>query len=113
MAGTVRKGKREWARAVCVERTCGTVELSVEYKVAVMTACVVLYKAKVVREKGRWVERRLDGISAGGQGGVWGKEGNARCREDVDGAYVSIVGLTLEVCGPCVCEKLGIAIILD
>jgi acyl-coenzyme A thioesterase PaaI-like protein len=40
------------------EHTCATSDLNVKYKQAVTTPCVLLVRAKVVREKGRWIETR-------------------------------------------------------
>jgi acyl-coenzyme A thioesterase PaaI-like protein len=40
------------------EHTCATSDLNVKYKQAVATPCVLLVRAKIVREKGRWIETR-------------------------------------------------------
>jgi acyl-coenzyme A thioesterase PaaI-like protein len=40
------------------EHTCATSDLNIKYKQAVSTPCVLLLRAKVVREKGRWIETR-------------------------------------------------------
>jgi acyl-coenzyme A thioesterase PaaI-like protein len=40
------------------EHTCATSDLNIKYKQAISTPCVLLIRAKVVREKGRWIETR-------------------------------------------------------
>jgi acyl-coenzyme A thioesterase PaaI-like protein len=40
------------------KHTCATVDLSIKYKQAVSTPCVLLVRAKIVKEKGRWIETR-------------------------------------------------------
>jgi acyl-coenzyme A thioesterase PaaI-like protein len=56
------------------EHTCATSDLSVKYKQAVTTPCILVCRAKIVREKGRWIETR--GWVEDGQGNVlaegWG-----------------------------------------
>lgn len=51
------------------DNTCATADLNVKYKLAVTTPCVLLCRAKVVRQKGRWVETR--GWIEDGQGKVF------------------------------------------
>lgn len=51
------------------EHTCATSDLNVKYKKAITTPCVLLVRAKVVREKGRWIETR--GWIEDGQGTVF------------------------------------------
>jgi acyl-coenzyme A thioesterase PaaI-like protein len=67
------------------ENTSATSDLNVKYKSAVTTPCILLVRAKIVREKGRWVETK--GWVEDGQGKVfaegWGafvmsKVGNAK-----------------------------------
>jgi acyl-coenzyme A thioesterase PaaI-like protein len=38
--------------------TCATSDLQVKYKAAVSTPCVLVCRAKVVKEKGRWIETK-------------------------------------------------------
>ncbi|KAH7406543.1 HotDog domain-containing protein [Phaeosphaeria sp. MPI-PUGE-AT-0046c] len=40
------------------EHTCATSDLNVKYKQAISTPCILLVRAKIVREKGRWIETR-------------------------------------------------------
>ncbi|KAF2996236.1 hypothetical protein E8E13_003371 [Curvularia kusanoi] len=49
--------------------TCATVDLSVKYKIAVATPCVLLCRGKMVRKKGRWIE--TVGWVEDGQGKVY------------------------------------------
>jgi acyl-coenzyme A thioesterase PaaI-like protein len=67
------------------ENTSATSDLNVKYKLAVTTPCILLVRAKIIREKGRWIETR--GWVEDGQGRVfaegWGafvmsKVGNAK-----------------------------------
>jgi acyl-coenzyme A thioesterase PaaI-like protein len=51
------------------QHTCATSDLNIKYKHAVNTPCVLLARAKVVREKGRWIETR--GWVEDGQGKVF------------------------------------------
>jgi acyl-coenzyme A thioesterase PaaI-like protein len=40
------------------QHSCATTDLSMKYRQAVTTPCVLLFRAKLVREKGRWIETR-------------------------------------------------------
>lgn len=51
------------------EHTCATSDLNIKYKKAVMTPCILICRAKIVREKGRWVETM--GWIEDGQGTVF------------------------------------------
>lgn len=42
--------------AYVYDNTCATADLNTKYKVAVTTPCVLLCRAKMIRNKGRWVE---------------------------------------------------------
>jgi acyl-coenzyme A thioesterase PaaI-like protein len=57
------------------EHTCATSDLNVKYKQAVTTPCVLLVRAKVVRERGRWIETR--GWVEDGHGRVFAKGGGS------------------------------------
>jgi acyl-coenzyme A thioesterase PaaI-like protein len=57
------------------EHTCATSDLNIKYKAAVATPCVLLVRAKVIREKGRWIETR--GWMEDGKGTVFAEGGGA------------------------------------
>lgn len=59
------------------EHTCATSDLNVKYKQAIMTPCVLLVRAKVVREKGRWIETK-----------GWIEDGNGTVFAEGWGAFV-------------------------
>lgn len=40
------------------QHSCATAELNIKYKQAVSTPCILLVRAKLVKEKGRWIETR-------------------------------------------------------
>jgi len=40
------------------QHTCATADLNIKYKQAVSTPCVLLVRAKFVKEKGRWIETK-------------------------------------------------------
>jgi acyl-coenzyme A thioesterase PaaI-like protein len=49
--------------------TCATSDLQVKYKAAVSTPCVLVCRAKVMKEKGRWIE--MKGWLEDGQGTIF------------------------------------------
>jgi hypothetical protein len=59
------------------DNTCATANLSVIYKAAVTTPCVLLCRAKVVRKQGRWIE------SVG-----WVEDGQGKVFAEGKGAFV-------------------------
>lgn len=59
------------------EHTCATSDLSVKYKAAVNTPCILLCRAKLIREKGRWIETR-----------GWVEDGRGKVFAVGEGAFV-------------------------
>jgi acyl-coenzyme A thioesterase PaaI-like protein len=59
------------------EHSSATSDLSVKYKLAVSTPCVLLVRAKLVREKGRWIETR-----------GWVEDGRGTVFAEGSGAFV-------------------------
>lgn len=59
------------------DNTSATADLNVKYKVAVMTPCVLLCRAKVVRRVGRWVESV-----------AWVEDGQGKVFAEGKGAFV-------------------------
>jgi acyl-coenzyme A thioesterase PaaI-like protein len=57
--------------------TSATSDLNVKYKQAVMTPCILLCRAKIVREKGRWIETR-----------GWVEDGHGKVFAEGWGAFV-------------------------
>ncbi|KAH3920503.1 hypothetical protein HBI56_070970 [Parastagonospora nodorum] len=57
--------------------TCATSDLHVKYKQAVTTPCVLLCRAKLVKEKGRWIETR-----------AWVEDGKGTVFAEGVGAFV-------------------------
>jgi acyl-coenzyme A thioesterase PaaI-like protein len=66
------------------EHTCATSDLNVKYKQAITTPCVLLVRAKVVREKGRWIETK--GWIEDGNGTVFAEGWGAFVMSKVGGA---------------------------
>jgi acyl-coenzyme A thioesterase PaaI-like protein len=65
------------------QHTCATSDLSVKYKQAVTTPCVLKVRSKVIREKGRWIETR--GWVEDGKGTVFAEGWGAFVINKVEG----------------------------
>ena len=59
------------------KHTCATADLNIKYKQAVSTPCVLLVRAKLVREKGRWIETK-----------GWMEDGHGKVFAEGFGAFV-------------------------
>jgi acyl-coenzyme A thioesterase PaaI-like protein len=59
------------------EHSSATSDLSIKYKLAVSTPCLLLARAKLVREKGRWIETR-----------GWVEDGRGTVFAEGSGAFV-------------------------
>lgn len=59
------------------QHTCATADLTIKYKQAVSTPCILLVRAKLVKEKGRWIEVR-----------GWVEDGRGKVFAEGSGAFV-------------------------
>jgi acyl-coenzyme A thioesterase PaaI-like protein len=59
------------------QHTCATADLNIKYKQAVSTPCILLARAKLVKEKGRWIEVR-----------GWVEDGHGKVFAEGSGAFV-------------------------
>ncbi|KAH7066314.1 HotDog domain-containing protein [Paraphoma chrysanthemicola] len=59
------------------QHLCATSDLSIKYKHPIDTPCVLLVRAKIVREKGRWIETR-----------GWVEDGHGKVFAEGSGAFV-------------------------
>jgi len=61
------------------QHTCSTADLTIKYKAGVSTPCILLVRAKLVREKGRWIEVK-----------GWVEDGNGKVFAEGSGAFVML-----------------------
>ncbi|KAF2822426.1 hypothetical protein CC86DRAFT_372943 [Ophiobolus disseminans] len=70
------------------QHTCATADLNVKYKQAVATPCILLVRAKLVKEKGRWIETK--GWVEDGHGNVFAEGSGSFVMSKVGGGGAKI-----------------------